>query len=83
MAYSRGGSRSLLRNILVGFGISGAIGPIHRLVEAVLTEGVIAGAVSAGLAAVLITVGTALVYDDDELDEAVEILRLKGAPIVD
>jgi len=134
VAYRQRYSGSILRHIVVGLAISGAVGPIRRFVEAALADGIIAGAVSAGLAAVLITAGTALVvsvrvwslvgrsdgvdiydmtavnvndsdceltiqyedgdgddcesttveaYDEDELDEAVEILRLKGAPIVD
>jgi len=59
-SYRRLGSGSVVRYLLVAFGSVGAVGPIRDVVESVLAEGVVAGAVSAGLGALLVTAGTAV-----------------------
>jgi hypothetical protein len=55
-------SGSMLRHIGLAVGSVGAVGPIRAVVESVLAEGLIAGAVSAGLAAMLIMFGTAVMW---------------------
>jgi len=57
-SYKRLGSGSVVRPLLVAFGSVGAVGPIRDVVENVLAEGVVAGAVSAGLGALFVTAGT-------------------------
>ena len=54
------GSGSAVRLLLVALGSIGAVGPIRDVVESVLAEGVVAGAVSAGLGALLVTAGTVI-----------------------
>lgn len=60
-SHKRLGSGSMLQHIGIAFGSVGAVGPIRDVVAAVIAEGPVAGAVSAGLAAILITVGTAVI----------------------
>jgi len=57
-SYKQLGSGSVMRNLLVALGSVGAVGPIQDVVENVLAEGPVAGAVSAGLGALLVTAGT-------------------------
>ena len=59
-SYKRLGSGSVLRHLLVALGSVGAVGPIQDVVENVLAEGLVTGAVSAGLGALLVTAGTAI-----------------------
>ena len=54
------GSGSAVRRLLVALGSVGAVGPIRDVVENVLVKGVVAGAVSAGLGALLVTAGTVI-----------------------
>ena len=56
--YRRLGSGSILQRLAVVGGSLSAAGPIQDVVAAVIADGPVAGAVSAGLAAMLITAGT-------------------------